>query len=409
MRFDRPTRGLLRIWGVLVLLAVAVAGTGTARADWQETLAAAEGQTVYWNAWGGDPRINAYIDWVAEQVEDRHGVELVHVKLADTADAVARVLAEKSAGRETGGSVDLIWINGENFAAMKRNGLLLDPWVEALPNWPLVDVAGKPTTVLDFQVPTNGQEAPYGMAHYVFMYDTALVAEPPRTMAALADWARANPGRLTYPQPPDFIGTTFLKQALLALAGPDAPFDKPVDTVDAEAVAAPLWDWLDALHPVLWRGGRAFPESGPALRRLLGDREVAFAMAFNPAEASASIETGELPDTVRTFTLDGGTIANTHFVAIPYNAKAAEGAQVVANFLMSPEAQLRKQDPRVWGDFTVLDLAALPAADRQAFRDLPLGIATLSPADLGPALPEPHPSWADWLEAEWARRYEAGR
>jgi ABC-type uncharacterized transport system YnjBCD substrate-binding protein len=42
------------------------------------------------------------------------------VKLDDTANAVAKVLAEKAAGKNEGGSVDLIWINGENFASMKR-------------------------------------------------------------------------------------------------------------------------------------------------------------------------------------------------------------------------------------------------------------------------------------------------
>jgi putative thiamine transport system substrate-binding protein len=47
--------------------------------------------------------------------------------LTDTAEAVARVVAEKAAGRTEGGSVDLIWINGENFAAMKEQDLLFGP------------------------------------------------------------------------------------------------------------------------------------------------------------------------------------------------------------------------------------------------------------------------------------------
>ena len=55
----------------------------------------------------------------------------------------------------------------------------------------------------------------------------------------------------------------------------------------------------------------------------------------------------------------GGTIGNTHFVAIPYNSSAKEGAQVVANFLLSPEAQARKLDPTVWGDPTVLGLSLI--------------------------------------------------
>src|SRR5262245_4297851 len=32
-------------------------------AAWAAIVTKARGQTVYWNAWGGDPRINAYIQW----------------------------------------------------------------------------------------------------------------------------------------------------------------------------------------------------------------------------------------------------------------------------------------------------------------------------------------------------------
>ena len=88
---------------------------------------------------------------------------------------------------------------------------------------------------------------------------------------------------------------------------------------------------------------------------------------------------------MRSFTFPGGTLANTHFVAIPYNAAAKAGALVAADFLLSPEAQARKQDPKVWGDPTVLAVAKLDAADRARFDALDLGIATLKPDELGPA------------------------
>src|SRR3546814_13191597 len=67
---------------------------------WPEILKVAEGQAVYWNAWGGDARVNAYIAWVGDQVKERYRITLHHVKLADTADAVSRVVAERAAGKE---------------------------------------------------------------------------------------------------------------------------------------------------------------------------------------------------------------------------------------------------------------------------------------------------------------------
>lgn len=410
-----PIHGRVRRWRQPVLAAAmlgwlagapAVLAQPPQAADWPAIVERARGQTVYFNAWGGAETINAYIAWVGARVADEYGVALRHVKLTDTADAVARVLAEKTAGRQDGGSVDLIWINGENFAAMKANGLLYGPFTQVLPAFAAVDVENKPTTAVDFTIPVDGLEAPWGMAQLVLLYDTARLVDPPRSIPALLDWARSQPGRFTYPAPPDFIGSTFLKQVLYAVAPGGTRLDAPpADDATFAAATAPLWSYLDALHPLLHRGGEAFPQNSQALLQLLDDGAVDIALSFNPGEASSAIAQGLLPDTVRTYVLEGGTIANTHFVAIPFNASAKEGAMVVANFLLTPEAQLRKADPAVWGDPTVLAIGKLSAEDRAAFAAQPRGVATLAPEELGPTLPEPHPDWMTGIEAEWLRRY----
>ncbi len=379
-------------------------------AKWNEVLADAKGETVYWNAWGGAENINAYIEWAGSEIEKRYGVKLVHVKLDDTAKAVGTVVAEKAAGKTEGGTVDLIWINGENFASMKSQGLLMSPgWAEKLPNWQYVDIDNKPTIRTDFTIPVEGQESPWGMAKLVFFHDSAKTqaASMPRSSADLLVWAKAHPGRFTYPQPPDFIGSSFLKQVLSETISDRALLLKPVDEASFEEVTKPLFAYLDELNPVLWRSGKAFAQNYPAMKQLLADSEVDIIFAFNPSEASSAIAAGELPDTVRSFTFPGGTLGNTHFVGIPFNANAKSGALVLADFLISPDAQARKQDPKVWGDPTVLAIDKLPAEAQQAFASLDLGIATLKPDELGPALDEPHPSWMDRIEMEWKRRYGA--
>ena len=371
--------------------------------DWALVLAQAKGQEVFFHAWGGDPKINAFIAWVGEEAAARYGVTLTHVKLAATSDAVARVQAEQAAGKGSGGAVDLIWINGENFAAMKRAGMLYGPFAQSLPNWALVDTLGKPATVTDFTEPTQGLESPWAMAQLVFEHDSAKLADPPKSILALADWAKANPGRFTYPQPPDYLGLTFLKQVLYALLPDPLILQRPA--ADADPALEALWQFLDALHPNLWRQAKAFPPNEAALGQLLADDEVGITFAFNPGRASAEIAAGTLPDTVRTFVLDGGTIGNASFVAIPFNANAAAGAQVVANLLLEPAVQARAQDASVLGFQTVLNMAALSPADRALFQDAPRGPATLSPAELGPTLLEPHASWMTQISDQWARRY----
>ena len=400
----------LRRWALGAAALVATSGAHAQPpdpADWPAVVDAARGQQVYWAAWAGEPRINAYIAWVADEVGERFAIDLTHVKVGDIAETVGRVLAEKAAGNTSDGAVDLMWINGENFAAMKRRDLLFGPWAEDLPNFALTNPDENPAVRVDFTVPVEGYEAPWGKAQLSFFYDRAFEPEPPRTIAALGEWAAANPGRFTYPLVPNFLGSTFLKQALIELAPDPAPLYQPVEAADYVATTEPLWAFFDALHPHSWRSGRDFPSDGGELRRLLGDGEITIAFDFDPVAASAGIEAGELPPSVRGYGLDGGTIGNVNFVAIPFNSGSKAAAMVVADFLLSPEAQARKQDPDVWGGFTVLDLDVLAPKDVALFEQLDLGVATPSPAELGAPLAEPHPSWMVRLEDDWLARYGA--
>ena len=390
----------------LTLVAAAVATLASpALADWQQTLEAARGQTVYWNAWGGDPRTNAFIDWVSEQTQARYGVTVQQVKLTDTAEAVTRVISEKAAGQDSGGSVDMIWINGPNFLTMKEQGLLHGPFVTDLPNSQYLDLSTGAAATVDFTVPTDGMESPWRLAKFVFNYDSARVDQPPRSMMEFVDWAAANPGRFTHPDPSNFMGATFLKQALVEIAPDRGALQEPVSDAAYAEITAPLWDWYDALRPNLWRGGEAFPENQSVQQQLMNDGEIDMAMSFDPASTAAAIGEGLLPETARVFVPEGGTIGNISFVAIPYNAANREGAMVVANFLLDPATQAHMQNIEVLGSYAVLDPAKLDAEAQAAFAALPTAPALPALEDLGPTLLEPHPSWMTRLTEDWAQRY----
>ena len=326
---------------------------------WKRVEAEARGQTVHFNAWAGSERINAYLQWAAGELQRLHGVTLNHVKITDTAEVIRRVRAEKAAGRVGDGSVDLVWINGENFLTMKREGLLFGPWAEALPAFAAVDVVGKPTTRLDFSEPVEGLEAPWGMAQLTFFADGQRVTTPPDNLTELTAWALRHPGRFTYPRPPQFHGTTFVKQALMETTADRAALTRPHTAEAFARVTAPLWKALDALHPHLWRQGRQFPASDAVARQMLADGELWISLTFNPNEAAGEMLVGKLSSSVVSYQHSGGTVGNTHFVAIPFNARAKAAAQVAANFLLSPAAQARKADIRHWGDPTVLDLSLI--------------------------------------------------
>ncbi|MDN2656886.1 ABC transporter substrate-binding protein [Cobetia sp. 14N.309.X.WAT.E.A4] len=372
--------------------------------EWNVIADKARGQRIDFHAWGGSEATNAYLRAQAEIAAREHGIEVRHVKIADTAESVSTLLAEKAAGRSDG-SIDVIWINGENFRALKQAELVWGPFVERLPNseYLLEEIGAR-----DFGLATEGMEAPWGRAQLIFMYDSALLESPPRSMQALLDVAKANPGRVTYPQPPSFHGTTFLKQALLELMPGEQRelLAAPVasDALFAE-VTAPLWDYLDALHPLMWAQGERQPAGAEEQMKLLAQRSVWIALSFVPQEVANARQEGRLPPTIEPYIHDGGTLGNVHYLAIPASAPHKAAALVWVNQLMSAEAQAAKADPSRWGDETVLDVTRLPAAQRAAFDALPELAGGMSPEALGTPLSEPHPSWTDALEAEWARRY----
>jgi putative thiamine transport system substrate-binding protein len=217
----------------------------------------------------------------------------------------------------------------------------------------------------------------------------------------LLSFAKANPGRVSYPKPPDFHGTTFVKQLLLELTPNKAALQQAVTPAAFASVTQALWVYLDQLHPALWRNGKSFPSSAAEMHRMLGDGELKMSLTFNPNEAANLIVTKQLPSSAYSFGFTGGTIGNVHFVAIPSNANAKAGAQVFANFLLSSEAQIRKADISMWGDGTVLDVNKLPAAAQAQIRKTAPGAL----AESVPTLPEPHASWVEALEAEWLTRY----
>ena len=389
--------------GVLGAAASATFFKPALAADWAALEAEAKGQTVYFNAWAGAPAINAYIAWAGAELNSRHGISLEHVKISDTAEVVRRVRDEVKAGQSEG-SADLVWINGENFRAMKQDHLLFGPFAEDLPNFRLVDVKGKPTTRIDFAEATDGLESPWGMAQLTFFGDGAKITTPPLSMVELAGFAKANPGRVTYPAPPDFHGTTFLKQVLVETMADRNLLPRVVTGEQFASAALPMFASLDRLHPHLWRKGNQFPQSQAQLKQMLADGELLIALTFNPNEPANLVASGTLPASTIAWQHKQGTIGNTHFVAIPINARAKAAAQVTANFLLSPEAQARKADLKLWGDPTVLDLAKLTPADAKRFAAATAPGAVSLP---GPTIPEPHGSWVPFIEKAWLERYGA--
>ncbi len=380
-------------------LVPAYAGNSMQGKDFEAVLGKARGTEARFAMFGGWAHVNSWVDgYVAKEMRKRYDITVKRIPM-DASVFVNKLLTEKATGKATG-TMDLLWINGENFKNSMEAGLLWGPFAENLLNYQLlVDPA---SVKFDFGYPTQGYEAPYGRAQFVFEYDMARIPQPPKNVEELVQWIKANPGRFTYPQPPDFTGSAFIRQVFYALTGGHEQY---MDGYDAELVAhnaSKLWAWLNEVKPFLWREGRAYPRDSAALDTLFARGDVDMAMSYHPSHAQSKILDKTYPDTVRTFVLQDGAIYNTHFTAIPFNAPNKAGAMVLANFLLSPEAQLSKFDPAHWGDYPAIDLKRLPPDMQQAFTNMDLGEATLGPAALAAvAVPEIPSAYLEQLEQGW--------
>jgi putative spermidine/putrescine transport system substrate-binding protein len=138
------------------------------------------------------------------------------------------------------------------------------------------------------------------------------------------------------------------------------------------------------------------------LQGLFANGEVDFDMDYNPRYAANLILQGRYPQSARTFVFEGGTLTNTHYVAIPFNSPHKAAAMVVANFILEPQTQLAKTDPQVWGDPTVLSVEKLPSEWRTRFEEQPRSPAVLDPEVLqAHRVPEPRSGWIEAIEDGW--------
>lgn len=374
--------------------------TAVDASHWSSVLAQAKGQTVNWYIYGGDDVLNTFVrGYVTDQLK-KLGVGLKEVKITDTVDAVNAVIGAKQAGKNSGGPVDAIWINGENFATGVQAKLWNCGWTKDLPNSRYVDFAN-PSVANDFGVPVNGCEAAWQQANSALVYDSAKLSPADvASVSALIAWANAHPGRFTYPALPDFTGSMAVRTILYDTIGAPTPLAGAFEESKYTPAAAKLWGRLNALAPSLWRGGATYPQSEDAVEKLYSDGEISAFFTYGPGAVGVQVDKGLFPASTREAVPSPGNIANESFLAIPYNAAHTAAALVLANVLQDPQTQLALY--KAEGIYPGIDLAKTDTATQAQFAAVPISPSVLSLAELTRnAQPELASGYVSRLEQDW--------
>ena len=364
-----------------------------------EMVEAAEGTTVTFYGWGGDEKLNDWLDnKFAPVMKEKYDITMERVPM--DIDQVLSQLSGEIEGGEEDGSIDMIWINGENFQSAKENNMLYGPFTDKLPNFnDYVDAESEDVT-LDFAYPVEGYEAPYGKAQVVMIADTAVTPDVPKSAEALEEFVKKYPGKVTYPALPDFTGSAFVRNIIYEICGYEQFLDMEADKETVREAVEPAMEYLRGLNPYLWNEGKTLPDSSTTLDNMFADGEVVLNMTYDAYATALNIESGTYTDTTETFQFDKGTIGNTNFMAVAANSGNKAGAMVAINEMLSPEIQAdRYEQLRV---IPVLDNSKLSEEQKAAFDAVDLGEGVI-PQDelLSKRLPEMPAELVPIIEEIW--------
>lgn len=346
---------------------------GMADKTWSQIVSLAQTQTLNFYLWS-PPNTNPrrWVDGkLTPELSDTYGVAVnrIDAQYAGCATSgmklVCDVADEVAAGQETdGGAVDLVWINGANFAAMKAAGTLYGPWAQLIPNAANFDFTNG-AIAYDKGVSIAGLEFPFNMAQGVFIHDSALVPNPPMTIPALKDWILANPGKFVYSDPTlDFTGAAFVRHVFYHFAGPHEDFLTGSDWEAIYTARSPaVWQALNEIEAALYQptpGEVWYPAShNNDIRPLVGDGTLVLDFSMEASEATSQMAAGsanQWPLTMQGYVLDEpGTIADTNYLAIPVNAPNKEAALVAVNHIASAGSMFTRSTPETWGALQAFD------------------------------------------------------
>lgn len=373
--------------------------TDIADMTFEEMVESAKGTTVTFYGWGGDEQLNQWLDnEFVPLMKEKYDITMELVPM-DIDQVLSQLSGEVQAGKEKG-SIDMIWINGENFQSAKENNMLYGPFVDRLPNYnEYIDTESEDVT-LDFAYPIEGFEAPYGKAQIVMIADTAVVTDLPTSTEALMEFVKKNPGKVTYPALPDFTGSAFVRNVIYDICGYEQFLTMEADKEVVKEAIEPALEYLRQLNPYLWNQGTTFPNSSTTLDNMFADGEVLLNMSYDAYGTAIKIENGTYTETTQTFQFDKGTIGNTNFMAIAVNAPNKAGAMVAINEMIFPEVQAERYDELKV--LPVVDYDKLNDTQKEAFDKVDLGKGTI-PQDelLEKRLPEMKAELVPIIEEIW--------
>jgi putative spermidine/putrescine transport system substrate-binding protein len=374
--------------------------------SWAKIEQKAKGTTVVWMKWMGDKKDNKHIEEVIVPLIKKRFDITLNVIPGQGSQIVSSLMSEKEAGLEKG-QTDMVWINGEKFFQLQQIKGLFGPFTGKLPNSKFINYED-PIIKYDFQQEINGYEAPWGKASFVGITDSARVKKTPISMQDFEQYWKANPGKFTIPL--DFSGYTLLKTWLIELAGSSENLNGDFDQKKYDKYGGELWDFINRNKKYFWKKGETFPESAVTSSQMFGTSELDFTFSFGLTAVDKGVKEGLFPKTTKSFVLKAGSIHNANYLGIPANSANKEGALVVINYLISPEAQIEKSDLNNSGGTPIFDVNLIPKDLLAKYQALPKASYGLNEQEIFKnAIKEPHSMYMLKITEDFRKKVIEGK
>ncbi len=286
---------------------------------------------------------------------DLHGVH--------DAQTTAKVTAATVLHKDPG--IDLI--DGGFTVQLGTSGLLAPETVKTMPNLKLVS-----PSVLK----AGRGGIPYRGSSVLLAYNATTVPTPPKTLDDLLAWIKANPGKFTYNAPAGGGAGYAFVQTVVDKYVSDATRQKMTTDVVPELEG----EWtqglstLRGLNPYTYGKNGTYPANNTATLSLLASGQVDMGTVWSDQFTTAR-RTGAMPANIKVTQISNPSLTGgASYLGIPRAATNIKGAQVLANWVLTPQAQnlimggtlngypvipLKLLDPTLADNFANADIANL--------------------------------------------------
>jgi putative spermidine/putrescine transport system substrate-binding protein len=217
-------------------------------------------------------------------------------------------------------------------------------------------------------VPVKGAAIPYRGSSVVLAYNSDHVKSPPKTMADLLAWIKANPGKFTYNSPntggSGYAFAETVVDSTISAANLKQMQNGYVPNLESE------WDQgLQTLHGLtkyVYQG--VYPNGNAATLQLLAQGQIWIAPVWSDQSLTA-LATGQLGPNIKLAQISNPPFTGgAAYLGVPKTAKHKKVLYKFVNYILSPEAQ--QMIVNVMSGFPAIDIKYMGNAVQKKFEDV---------------------------------------